>query len=236
MSELEKKNALREALLAGSQSAILGLLPVIGPAADAAFPGAANARWTNRVIATLEAIETRISNLEGANTEFLRSDEFSDLFTETMQSAAQLHDDAQRQLYASTVVAAAVNGPGSQVPARRVIARLERLTPPHFRLLKALAAPDENSHTRHYSSIQSFLDGTFQARVGSYPHRNAYQSVPSVHFDDLRAEGLIYSPHRPLDIQDRQTMQSHFDAQQVRDWLTWQAHECLQYLWPEEFA
>lgn len=232
MTELSKVSPLQAALTSGGIAAVSNLLPIIGPTVQAMFDGTIDTRWKNRAIDTYKNLDQRVAALENASTEFLTSDEFQDLFAETLAAAVRLADDTTRKLYASTIVAAAADGPGSQIAARRVIARLERLSPAHFRFLKAMAHLAE-TNTEHFRSINSFVQMVHtHTQIESH---NAAMDADRL-FDDLRQEGLIHADNRTLDRNSRQISMSRFDASESKAWLTWQAHECLHYLWPEQFS
>lgn len=237
MSDLDKKAPILDAIEWGTRAGIANLVPVLGHAIDAAWHGHTNARWANRFKAVVEGIEVRVQQLEGVSEEYLRSDEFADLLAETLASAARLENEEVRQMYASTVVAAAQRGPGSQVPARRVIARLERLTPEHFRFLKGLS--NGSSLVRpedRVRSISQFIDTVYERAVSHQGRQHGVPTQASYYFDDLRLERLIHSDNRDLDQRDRAIMMTFFEPRQAIDWITWQAKECLQYIWPEDFS
>lgn len=203
-----------------------------------AYSGVTRVRWENRRIEEIKAIEARLMVLEDINEEFVKSNEFSDLFAETLDATARLADEGLRRLYTSTITAAAIEGPGSQVAARRVRGRLERLDPVHLHFLKALAIVPEALRSKNFRSVQSFLDAAFQQVI----HKSSraalatdISATSSLYFDDLRGEQFIRSERRDFSSAGRNITMTAYSPQEMRRDLTWQAEETLKYLWPEEF-
>lgn len=176
----------------------------------------------------VHSVEDRISALERrVSRDFLRSDEFADLFSETLAEAARIESGDRRELYESVLVAAALQGPGSQVTAKRMIRRIEALNPIHFHFLRELARPrDRNLALRGTTQVSSYLTRLFDSITGDKSRPD--QSLHLV--SDLQAEG-----HLNPEVTDRlKSKRSDFGIREARKWISRKGWETLMHLWPED--
>lgn len=229
MDEIERVHPLREAFKKLGLHALASAAPIVGPPALALFDGVTFARWQNRVVDEVERLENRISGLEGrVDRDFVKTSEFADLLADAMLEAARLEDEVRRHLYSSVVVAASLEGPGSQIKARRMMRRIEALDTIHFHLLKAMAlewdtiegpAPS-NSASTHMALLLSKVTGQ---REGENHARRL--------LEDLAHEGHIKQQF----VDNLGAITSTFSKRDAKIAVTRQGFETLKYLWPEEF-
>lgn len=228
MQELEKKSPFAEGLKTGVADGLASLLLFVGPAVKGMASGAALARWQNRATEAVYTLEDRISALEGrVSRDFLRSDEFEDLFADTLAEAARLESEDRRELYGSVLVSAAMQGPGSQVVAKRMIRRIEALNPIHFYFLKELAKPSHKGHgSGGTTQVRAYLTTLFDDIIGDMKQRDQSADLVS----DLQAEG-----HLIPEAADRlESSRRDFGVREARNWISRKGWETLIYLWPED--
>ncbi len=118
-------------------AAVATLMPILGGAFSNVLSGLASDRRMNRVIEVIGGLGERVRELSSASSEYVQSDDFEDILTETLSRVYRARSDEKRRMYRDFLIDA-IQSPGAPYDEQlRFLRTLEELQPDHIRVLKA---------------------------------------------------------------------------------------------------
>jgi hypothetical protein len=139
----------RDEMILETTATLVNLVPGIGGAISSVLFGISGDRRFERVRAFLEDLDLRVGHLSEEQDRFVRSDEFEDLLTETLERVSRERNEDKRRLYAAFLLEIIDELPTESYDERLHFLRIiEELQGDHIRILRAMAAePDTNNAT-----------------------------------------------------------------------------------------
>ncbi len=124
-------------------AAVASLTPILGGAMSNILSGLASDRRMDRVIEVIEGIGDRVRELSSESSEYVQTEDFEDLLSETLSRVHRERSEEKRRLYRDFLIDA-IQSPGAPYDEQlRFVRTLEELQPDHIRVLKAfMQRPD----------------------------------------------------------------------------------------------
>lgn len=119
MENLEYENPVTLGLMSAlGPGLISGAFPGIGPVVAEYLNGATLARRHNRIVEYIANLDSDFQKYkEYVDNEYIRSEEFEDLFADLLIEASKISREELRGLYRNIALAAAIDGNNSQLKA-----------------------------------------------------------------------------------------------------------------------
>ncbi len=221
MAEGEERDDLRGKIERYSQGSYIeelheaaavltGMVPVLGGPLGAYITGAANERKAKRLKELFLALADDLDGIKGKlSSDYLKTDDFADLFEETVRRVASERDEEKRRIYKNILVGVIgyqdVDAYDEQL---RVLKTLDDLQPDHIAVLKAITVRPTEGQLLRLSGVSGFKMNTLEERLQDIPQRSIEDLV-----SDLNRMGLT-------DLRNLQLMMSASGAQDLSSSLT----------------
>lgn len=158
----------RDEMILDTTGALVNLVPGIGGAISSVLFGISGDRRFERVRDFLIDLDSRVGSMSEDQDRFVRSEDFEDLLTETLDRVARERSDDKRRLY-GRFLADAIEAPEAEpYDARlRFLRVMEELQADHLMILRAITvAPDSSGHPAMGGTSRR---ATLEARLPDIP-------------------------------------------------------------------
>jgi hypothetical protein len=136
----------RDEMILETTGTLVNLVPGIGGAIASVLFGISGDRRFERVREFLVNLDSRLGRLSDEQDRFIRSDEFEDLLTETLERVARERSEQKRKLYAAFLAEMIDELPSEPYEDRlRFLRMVEELQADHLRILRAMASEPDTS-------------------------------------------------------------------------------------------
>jgi hypothetical protein len=126
-------------------AALVAATPILGGAISSTLSGMAADRRFEQVRGVILDLESRLDDLSAEQGDYIRSEDFEDLFRETLRRVENERNEAKRHLYRDFLLGT-IHDPGGDYDERlRILRALEQLQPDHIAVLRAM---DQTAGTR----------------------------------------------------------------------------------------
>lgn len=173
----------RQEQIAETIATVIDLVPVIGGVVSSIISGQVTQNRFERVADEIKKITAEVrANADSVQDEYVRSEEFEELFAQTLEKMSKELNPEKRAVYRHFIVNLMVL-PGENYDRQRRLLRLtEELEPKHLRLLRAYAEPPD-------PAVSPSGLGT---PVGTLGRRTGWRADVIAHFAaELISEGLL---------------------------------------------
>lgn len=183
-------------------AALVAATPILGGAISSTLSGMAADRRFERVKEVILDLESSLDDLSAEQEKYIRSEDFEDLFRETLRRVENERTEAKRNLYRDFLLGA-IREPGGEYDERlRILRALEQLQPDHMVVLRAMDQPPGPEDESIYAGSRM---STLRRRLPEVSNEHLDDLV--IELGDLRItsgtlEGMVTGPSavelRPL--------------------------------------
>jgi len=163
---------------------VTSAVPYLGGPVSAVLSGISAGRKYERVREVLNGVAQDLKDFKSkASEEYVKTEDFQELFEKTLHQAAEERSEEKRQIYRAFLTDA-IASPGEPYDEQiRFLKTLDELQPDHLRIIKALSQPPEGG-----SGMSGSPSNTLSQRLPDIPHERIADLVQQL--NDLRVIGL----------------------------------------------
>ena len=196
-------------------STITSAIPYLGGPINSIISGALTKRRLARIIDFLNDLAKDLSNFKTeVNNEYIQTDDFEELFENTLLKVAEERNEKKRIFYKSFLINSMKFPQDSYDEKNQILKQLEQLQIGHIFIIKAiLGKPDPNP-----SGISGSIGNTLDKRIAELSKEQIYELLSQL--QDMRITKLT----------DPNAMLTAHGAEDIRGGLTNSGRKLIKYI------